>query len=38
MSLNKDSLWAELDESEVASDEVFECLKSKFSTIRFFIF
>lgn len=36
MSLNKDSLWAELDETEVASDEVFESLKTKFSTNRFF--
>uniref|UniRef100_A0A915E6D6 FH2 domain-containing protein n=1 Tax=Ditylenchus dipsaci TaxID=166011 RepID=A0A915E6D6_9BILA len=31
-SLNKDSLWAEIDESEVASDDVFEILKAKFST------
>lgn len=29
--LNKDSLWAQIDDAEVASDDVFEFLKTKYS-------
>jgi hypothetical protein len=33
-TLNKDSLWAQIDESEIASDDIFDYLKKKFSTAR----
>jgi hypothetical protein len=31
-NINKDSLWTQIDEAEFASDDVFDYLKTKYST------
>ena len=34
-NLNKESLWAQIDEDEIATDDVFDFLKMKYSATKY---